>query len=61
MSNLDAMTYQDAAEYLSVSTKTIRRWVQDGKITARYLTPRTHRLDVAGFLSDCPTNQDYRC
>ena len=39
------MTLQQAAEYHQVDIKTIRRWIQQGRITAYRVGPRLLRLD----------------
>ncbi len=50
MSNL--LTVKEAAELLGVSTKTIRRWEEEGKITATR-TPGGHRrFDVSGLIAN---------
>ena len=38
------MTIQEAADYIRVSTKTLRRWIYDGRLLARQLGPGTVRV-----------------
>lgn len=39
------LTIQQAAEELGVSSKSIRRWIADGRLTARRAGPRLIRID----------------
>ena len=39
-------TIEEAARYLNVSTRTIRRMIQDGKITAWRVGSRAIRIDM---------------
>lgn len=41
------MTVDDAAAYLRVSTKTIRRWIADGRLTLYKLDGGWLRLKIA--------------
>jgi excisionase family DNA binding protein len=41
------VTVQDAAETLAVSEKSIRRWIDDGKLLAYYAGPRNVRIKRA--------------
>jgi excisionase family DNA binding protein len=44
-------TIKQAAEYHQVDIKTIRRWIQQGRITAHRVGPRLLRLDRESVLS----------
>ena len=37
---------QDAADYVGVSTKTIRRWISAGRVTGYRAGPRLIRVDL---------------
>jgi excisionase family DNA binding protein len=41
---LDSLT--NAADFAGVSTKTIRRWISDGRITGYRMGPRLIRVDL---------------
>lgn len=41
------ISIQDAAEMVGVSTKTIRRWIAHGKLTAHRPSQRVIRIDPA--------------
>lgn len=43
------MTVANAASYVDVSEKTIRRLVAAGKLEASYVTPRTMRISRASL------------
>jgi len=43
------LTIAQAAEYLNVSTKTIRRWITQGIIEAERMGPRLIRVNVASL------------
>jgi excisionase family DNA binding protein len=38
------VTVQEAAEALAVSEKSVRRWIDDGKLLAYYAGPRNVRI-----------------
>ena len=38
------MTIQEAADYIRVSTKTLRRWMDDGRLIGRYFGPGVIRI-----------------
>ncbi len=50
MSNL--LTVKEAAELLGVSTKTIRRWEEEGKITATRTAGGHRRFDVPSLITN---------
>jgi excisionase family DNA binding protein len=39
-------TIQESAEHYGVGTKTIRRWIADGRIQAKRIGPRLIRVDL---------------
>jgi excisionase family DNA binding protein len=39
-------TLNNAADFAGVSTKTIRRWIADGRITGYRMGPRLIRVDL---------------
>lgn len=39
-------TIQQSADHYQVSTKTIRRWITDGRIEAKRVGPRLIRVDL---------------
>ncbi len=41
------LTLSDAAEWLSLDEKTLRRWVSQGRLTAYRVGPKLIRLDAA--------------
>lgn len=41
----DLVTIQFAADYLNVSTRTIRNYIADGSLEARHIGPRMIRID----------------
>jgi excisionase family DNA binding protein len=43
------VTIPEAAEYIGVSTKTIRRWITRGTIEARRFGPRLIRVNLASL------------
>jgi excisionase family DNA binding protein len=45
------MTIRQAADYHQVDIKTIRRWIQQGRITAHRTGPRLIRLDRDSVLN----------
>ena len=52
------LTIEAAADYIGVSTKTIRRRIADGSITGYRAGPRTIRIDAAQldqFMRPIPT------
>jgi excisionase family DNA binding protein len=48
-------TIEDAAEYLDVSTRTIRRMIADRKITAYRIGPRAIRIDMDALFDSVAT------
>jgi excisionase family DNA binding protein len=46
---LDLITIADAAERLSVSTKTVRRYIADGTLLAVRIGPRLVRIPAASL------------
>jgi excisionase family DNA binding protein len=46
VANTRVITIEEAAETYGVSTRTIRRYISSGRITARRLGPRLIRLDA---------------
>jgi excisionase family DNA binding protein len=42
---LDLVTIEFAAEYLHVSTRTVRNYIADGLIEAKHIGPRMIRID----------------
>jgi excisionase family DNA binding protein len=43
------VTIKDAAEQLQCSTKTIRRWITEGRLDAKRFGPRLIRVDMASM------------
>jgi len=41
------LTLSDAAEWLSLDEKTLRRWISQGRLTAYRVGPKLLRLDAA--------------
>ncbi|MCT1653667.1 helix-turn-helix domain-containing protein [Brachybacterium muris] len=41
------LTIEEAADWIQVSTKTIRRWIEDGRILAHQLAPGTIRVKAS--------------
>ncbi|NEN06332.1 helix-turn-helix domain-containing protein [Diaminobutyricibacter tongyongensis] len=49
MPSPDWCTIQAAAEHLAVSTKTVRRLISDGKLSAERIGPRLIRVSIASL------------
>jgi excisionase family DNA binding protein len=50
MTNNEWKTPAQAAEHFGVSTKTVRRWIDDGIVYAERIGPRLIRVDIASML-----------
>lgn len=48
---LDLIGLQEAADYLGVSYRTVRRWVSNGTLTAYRAGPRLLKVDTAELAS----------
>lgn len=54
MSDLDPavdpyLTITEAADWIQVSEKTVRRWIEDGRILAHQLAPGTVRIKASSI------------
>ena len=58
---LELATLAEAAEYLGLSVRTVRRWVADGRITGYRIGPRHIRVDLNeinnGVIATIPTRR----
>ena len=39
------LSYSEVAGRVGVSERTVRNWVREGRLAARQLSPRVHRID----------------
>lgn len=51
----EILTIKEVAEKMQVSTRTVRRWIKEGKLKASRLGHRTYRVleeDLISFIKD---------
>jgi excisionase family DNA binding protein len=53
MKKPDLVTIERAAEFLSVSTRSVRNWINTGELEAKRLSKRTIRIDFEDLVNFC--------
>jgi excisionase family DNA binding protein len=60
MASPDLITIDRAAEFLSVSTRSVRNWIKTGELKAKRLGKRTIRIDFEDLINFCkPIHPQY--